>query len=554
MNDEQNQLTGTEEMTTGTPEETAAEPIAAADDTAPETAEVSVGTEPVETAEAADETDNAATADVADEAEDDPLAGAFQYDTTQPSAEKRRWPIVVLAVLLVAVFVGGLLWAFGAFDSKPDDTDAGGTTDNAEIHALTAAQSANYEVTNGMFAFDMETMYKSFVSNYSYYLSSLQLDTTKSLKEQTAYGQESSWFDYFASRAKEDVQWVLVMAEAAKKNGVTLDAAMKKQIDTFLASTDLSTYHNGVTAEDAAAFLELYYTAMTQENLYYNSLRYSEAEVEKYYQTNSTSFDKCGYTFFAFSIGENGDFATADEAEATVAKLAACTGAEAFQKEVVAFLMSTGQYKTEDEALQAYQTSYVKSGAGYSATDGISNWLFDSATVVGNTKRMQTETTIAVYMLTEAPARDASKTVNVRHILLSASSCGSEEAAQQKANELLAQWRDGEATAASFGELAAQYTEDSNGATGGLYEGVTKGTMVTEFDAWCFDDARVAGDSDVVKTSYGYHVMYFEGAGEAWQTSVVSTMRNADYEAKYAELQSQYPVTFSEENIAKNEL
>ena len=33
--------------------------------------------------------------------------------------------------------------------------------------------------------------------------------------------------------------------------------------------------------------------------------------------------------------------------------------------------------------------------------------------------------------------------------------------------------------------------------------------MVPEFNDWCFDASRVPGDHGVVKTSYGYHIMFF---------------------------------------------
>lgn len=480
--------------------------------------------------------------------EDDPLAGAFQYDSTTPEPKKRRWPIVVLAVLLVVAFVGGLLWAFGVFtpqEKEPEQTN---------VAALTAAQSANYTATNGMFAFDMETMYKNFQSNYSYYLSALGLDTTVSLKDQTAYNQSISWFDYFKTRAQDDIEWMLVMAEAARANGIELDAATAAQVENYVSSTDFSTYHNGVTAEDATAFLNLYYTALLQENAYYNSLHYTDAQLEEYYAQNQKAMNVVSYTYFAFSIGESGDFATADAAEETVARLAACKDEDTFRREVVAYLVSTGKYETEEAATAAYQASCRKSGVSYSDSDGISDWLFDASTKVNDTKRLQNDTAIGVYMLTAAPARDASKTVDVRHILLTESTYGSDEAARAKAEEVLAAWRGGEATADSFGTLAAQYTEDSNGASGGLYEGVTEGQMVTEFNDWCFDDARRAGDSDIVKTSYGYHVMYFVGSGEAWQATAANALKDAAYQQQYAAYQQQYPVTFNEENMNQNDL
>ena len=40
--------------------------------------------------------------------------------------------------------------------------------------------------------------------------------------------------------------------------------------------------------------------------------------------------------------------------------------------------------------------------------------------------------------------------------------------------------------------------------------------MVKEFNDWCFDAAREPGDTGLVKTQYGYHVMYFVGKQEAW--------------------------------------
>ena len=40
--------------------------------------------------------------------------------------------------------------------------------------------------------------------------------------------------------------------------------------------------------------------------------------------------------------------------------------------------------------------------------------------------------------------------------------------------------------------------------------------MVPEFDAWCFDENRKVGDYGLVKTTYGYHVMYYSGDEAIW--------------------------------------
>ena len=61
-----------------------------------------------------------------------------------------------------------------------------------------------------------------------------------------------------------------------------------------------------------------------------------------------------------------------------------------------------------------------------------------------------------------------------------------------------------------FAELANANSEDPGSNTnGGLYEDVYPGQMVQTFNDWCFDAARKTGDTGLVETEYGYHVMYF---------------------------------------------
>jgi parvulin-like peptidyl-prolyl isomerase len=117
------------------------------------------------------------------------------------------------------------------------------------------------------------------------------------------------------------------------------------------------------------------------------------------------------------------------------------------------------------------------------------------------------------------------KLVNVRHILINLAELSKDATTDQKdkadadakaeAERILKEWKDGKADAESFGELANKYSKDSGSNTnGGLYEDVYPGWSVKEFNAWCFDAERKAGDSGIVKTDNGYHVMYLEGFGE----------------------------------------
>lgn len=130
--------------------------------------------------------------------------------------------------------------------------------------------------------------------------------------------------------------------------------------------------------------------------------------------------------------------------------------------------------------------------------------------------------------------------VSVRHVLIVPEDTESEESwaeAEKRAQELYKKWQAEGATEDGFAELADMESEDPGSNTnGGLYEGVYPGQMVAEFDAWCFEDGRTAGDSGIVRTDYGYHIMYFVSAEETpyWLTQVESDYRN-DMAQQYAE-------------------
>lgn len=120
---------------------------------------------------------------------------------------------------------------------------------------------------------------------------------------------------------------------------------------------------------------------------------------------------------------------------------------------------------------------------------------------------------------------EQTKLYDVRHILLQPSETGDNstwtedewEACRAAAQDLLDQWLAGEATEESFASLANEHSVDSDGEDGGLYSGLTEDTnFVEEFKQWYLDESRQAGDYGLVKTVYGYHIMYFSGTDEAW--------------------------------------
>jgi len=125
----------------------------------------------------------------------------------------------------------------------------------------------------------------------------------------------------------------------------------------------------------------------------------------------------------------------------------------------------------------------------------------------------------------EGIPKDDTGTVNVRHILISPTDENEAAwtAAEKKANEIYESWKTGGATEESFSALATENSEDPGSVeNGGLYENVYPGQMVEAFNDWCFDPARKTGDHGVVKTDYGFHIMFFvsKGEGAYWKTAV----------------------------------
>jgi len=129
------------------------------------------------------------------------------------------------------------------------------------------------------------------------------------------------------------------------------------------------------------------------------------------------------------------------------------------------------------------------------------------------------------------------KLTDVRHILVRAeteegSYLPTPEAydvAYVKAEEILNEYLAGELTADSFAALASSKTEDPGSMeTGGLYEAIDPTQMVTPFANWAYAN-HLPGDTSIVKTNYGYHVMYFVGESETrYGTSVAETGLQAD--------------------------
>ena len=220
-----------------------------------------------------------------------------------------------------------------------------------------------------------------------------------------------------------------------------------------------------------------------------------------------------------------------------------------------------GDYAT-DASTDSLNTGKKKSSI--SPTD-VANWLFDADRQAGDTTVIEDTANNAYYVVYfKDRYLDHIKTVDVRQILISADTSSSDAAetdetettaagetetaetesaeaqgqakedakaaAKIKAEQILDDWKNGDATEDSFAELAKTYSDDTGSNTnGGLYEAVKKGQMVTNFNDWIFDASRKPGDTGIVESDYGYHIIYFaylhetEAATETTSDTAAST-------------------------------
>ena len=134
---------------------------------------------------------------------------------------------------------------------------------------------------------------------------------------------------------------------------------------------------------------------------------------------------------------------------------------------------------------------------------------------------------------------DSGRSVTIRHILVS----GDSESSRSTAQSYLTKWQK-YGTETYFGELAHQVSHDiATNKSGGVYRNLYNGQLTGELNDWCFDPARQPGDTAVVKSDAGYHVVYFQSASEHWYVEAERDLLNQNLCQLIVAAQETYPMT-----------
>lgn len=491
----------------------------------------------------------------------------------------------ILTAILAGVTAAGILMSgcgmFNKDSDKSNKTSSSASDSEKQNRVLTddlVVKSANYSLTKPIVAYLFNNYYNS-NRDYAAYQG---FDVTKSPKEQ--YYDETNnitWYDYFISLTKQYLTQLFVHCEAAKEEKLELDETdyenVNKTIDSIKTSAEsknqkldeyiTENFGEGVNEKNIKEYLEMTALASKYYEKLYNSYKYTDEDYEKYYSEHTTDYQYADFLSFTFSFsgsdessGESSaDKDLKDKAKAYAEDISKCKTAKAFKEYIKNYyennkaLLPSSDSETSnvsvEDLIQEQVNAAVTEKYAYEVTSEAGKWIFDSSRKALDTHIFENDSSYTVVMVTKTAYRDETFYKNVRHILITAeSNDGSETKAKQKADAVYDEWKKGDATEDSFAALAEKYSEDpGSSSNGGIYENVGYGEMVTEFNDWLFDADRKTGDTGIIKTSYGYHIMYFCGNGEqVWKQSVDTVMRKNAYGEDYEKIAEKYTITFDD--------
>lgn len=416
-----------------------------------------------------------------------------------------------------------------------------------------AMESENYDVSVAMASYFFEDCCnQELAENGEYYYYYHGFDMDKPYSEQYIDEEKStSFLTYFRDMTKDYIGEILIYSEAARARGEKLNNEDIKNIDDDIAAMKQiaaqkgvsfnkylkQTYGAGVREKDVRACLELTIMADKEYKYVEESFSPTEKEIADFYKENSKAINTASYIYYTF----NGS-----TAKKRAAELKGCKTEGAFCKYIVDFMLDSSLESSRQSAEKALE-EYKVSDKAYTSGDDLSNWLFKEGRKEGDTIILNDQSGSTVYYVTEPPHRNENRSANVRHILLSKSKYSNISAAKQKGKEILNEWKQGGGTVELFEELCEKYSEDEDTATlGGLYENHIEGGVENayEFDEWCFDSRRKAGDTEILSAEYGVHIMYFESFGlEVWKLNCMDYMLEETVNSAHNKYYEQHVVT-----------
>jgi len=472
---------------------------------------------------------------------------------------------IILMVLVVAIFLGITL-----------RTPVTGLINRATTAVVIDDQKLTTVELNYYYKDFIQTYADQYSDYGSYAYTYLQLYTglnaSAPLDEQV-YNTETgeTWADYFVTAAKDNAKWAYGLYNKAMAEGYKLTDTEQKNLDlqednldivaTYYGYSSAAAYLRGVYGPGATVKTYMEYTrintiANSYASKYYNDLEFKDADYREFEKDKLTDYNSYSFSYYYLKVSdfltfngggktekdENGKETTTytDEQKEkarkdaeTAAKGLAIADNATLEKLNAAITKMPINEKNKDAA--ATENKLVLSGA--IQNEDFKKWLTDSARKDGDITTIEIKSgegddaTVSGYyvLLFQGQTDNKQPLANVQHILVKFTGGKKDDktgettytddekkATKEKAEAILDAFLKGEKQdSEAFGKLAGEKSEDTGSkSTGGLIEGIYRDSnYVQSFKDWALDN-RKPGDTGIIESEYGYHVMFYKEDGK----------------------------------------
>ncbi|MBR4878483.1 MAG: peptidylprolyl isomerase [Clostridia bacterium] len=457
------------------------------------------------------------------------------------SNRNKNIAISVVCALLILALIYGIAYSTG-FVQK----------------SLTAVKIGDYKVNALEYRYYYTDAKTALINEYGTEMAANGVNFNMPLEDQF-YAEGISWAEYIHNQAIAELTEIYGMYGAAEEAGHVMSEEMKASVESYIdaltgsaTSQNISadkylnqTYGKNIGLDEIREFVTRRYYAVDYINKVQAEFKPTVEDLKAYYEANPNKLDVVSYNYYHvnYEVAEGNDVITNQNKEA--AKLIAddiyarATDAESFAEAVYEHASEEMKAYYEDHSVTHVEAGIIREDAGV-----IAEWYADPARKPGDKAIIEGTNKFTVILFHKRYLEEYNS-IDVRHLLIKPEAAEDEtdvdqvlavhQAAVDKIEAIYETFLAGDMSEESFTALVMEHSED-NADEGGLYTEVCKNQMVDEFEDWCFEEGRKPGDHGLIKSEYGYHMMYFVGENRpAWQVNAESKMSTEQFDAFFAE-------------------
>ena len=346
--------------------------------------------------------------------------------------------------------------------------------------------------------------------------------------------KDITWEEYFSHQAMSHYAKIESLYEHALNNHFEIKDEYKETSNQLYQSLQEYCSTNKIKEEDylhsmfglnaSSSFIKEQYLKIEIVNQYISYLqsKISEEDIKEYYQEHPEEINTLTIRYFAFEKSEEGKINALKMASSIKSQ-------DDFKKQAVIYASEDykAYYQTNDLTLRENLTKS-------SIPEYLHQALFKEMKI-NDVKMVEGEESYDVVMLIDQIKPDY-HTVNLATIYLDARSSDSDDLTQEKldvcydfAKNLLKEMKSKGLSVDLFKSYNKTYADDKTNE--GIYYQVNKQECSSSIASWAFDQKRKTGDSEILKSTYGYSIVYFiEKGSKEYLVSAEEKLREDIYQ------------------------